>query len=170
MSANAVPALAIEGVAKSFGGLKVLDGVSFDLAPGRTLAVVGESGCGKSTMLNMTAGLEDVTSGEIRINGKVVNQLGPFERDVAMVFQNYALYPHMTVAENIAIQRDVGSFCPCWQTLTPPQPIVLRIQPSSGNRPHQSLQFGGLQWVPHGIELPGMACHQQLSTFLNIPL
>ncbi len=65
------------------------------------MTLLGPSGCGKTTTLNVIAGLEEVTSGEIRIGGRVVNDLGPFERDVAMVFQNYALYPHMTVAENI---------------------------------------------------------------------
>lgn len=86
---------------KKFGDFVAVEDVNLRVEEGEFVTLLGPSGCGKSTLLNMTAGLEDVTSGEIRINGKLVNQLGPFERDVAMVFQNYALYPHMTVEENI---------------------------------------------------------------------
>jgi len=93
--------LELINVIKKFGEFTAIDGVSLHAAEGEFLTLLGPSGCGKSTILNMISGLEDVTAGEIRMNGKVVNQLGPFERDVAMVFQNYALYPHMTVAENI---------------------------------------------------------------------
>ena len=86
---------------KSFGQLEVLHGVSIDAADGEFVVLVGPSGCGKSTLLRMIAGLESVTAGEIRIDGRVVNDAPPKERDVAMVFQSYALYPHMTVAENM---------------------------------------------------------------------
>lgn len=86
---------------KKFGDFTAVEDVNLRVEEGEFVTLLGPSGCGKSTLLNITAGLEDLTSGEIRINGKVVNQLGPFERDVAMVFQNYALYPHMTVEENI---------------------------------------------------------------------
>src|SRR5687768_17389091 len=75
---------------------------SFEIADGELLVLVGPSGCGKSTLLRMIAGLESVTSGEIRIGGRVVNDVPPKHRDIAMVFQNYALYPHMTVAGNLA--------------------------------------------------------------------
>jgi multiple sugar transport system ATP-binding protein len=76
-------------------------GASFDVADGELLVLVGPSGCGKSTLLRMIAGLEDITSGALRIGDRVVNDIAPKDRDIAMVFQNYALYPHMTVAENL---------------------------------------------------------------------
>jgi ABC-type sugar transport system ATPase subunit len=80
----------------------VLHGVSIDVGDGEFVALVGPSGCGKSTLLRIVAGLESITSGKVSIGARVVNDLEPIERDVAMVFQNYALYPHMTVAENMA--------------------------------------------------------------------
>jgi multiple sugar transport system ATP-binding protein len=86
---------------KKFGSVLAVDGVNLKVTEGEFVTLLGPSGCGKSTLLNMIAGLEEVTSGQVEINGKTVNALGPFERDVAMVFQNYALYPHMTVEENI---------------------------------------------------------------------
>ena len=90
-------------VTKRFGDTVVaVDDMSLEIADGEFMILVGPSGCGKTTALRMVAGLEDVTSGEIRIGERVVNDLEPKERDVAMVFQNYALYPHMTVQENIA--------------------------------------------------------------------
>ena len=88
-------------IQKYFGNFCAINGISLRVEEGEFFTLLGPSGCGKSTLLNTIAGLEDVTSGEVRINGKKVNDLGPFERDVAMVFQNYALYPHMTVGENI---------------------------------------------------------------------
>jgi multiple sugar transport system ATP-binding protein len=87
---------------KSFGTVEVLHGVSIDIEEGEFVVLVGPSGCGKSTLLRMLAGLEHVTSGEILIGGRLVNDLPPKDRDIAMVFQNYALYPHMTVADNMA--------------------------------------------------------------------
>ena len=94
-------AVSINDVRKSFGNVEVLHGVSVDVAEGEFAVLVGPSGCGKSTLLRMIAGLEDITSGEISIGDRVVNQLAPKDRDIAMVFQSYALYPHMTVAENM---------------------------------------------------------------------
>ncbi|HWE17850.1 MAG TPA: sn-glycerol-3-phosphate ABC transporter ATP-binding protein UgpC [Hyphomicrobiaceae bacterium] len=88
-------------VRKSFGATQVLHGVSVDIADREFVVLVGPSGCGKSTLLRMIAGLENITGGEISIGERVVNQLPPKARDVAMVFQNYALYPHMTVAANM---------------------------------------------------------------------
>lgn len=88
-------------VVKKFGDFTAINDVSLRVEEGEFVTLLGPSGCGKSTLLNMISGLEDVTEGEIQMNGKMVNQLGPYERDVAMVFQNYALYPHMTVEENI---------------------------------------------------------------------
>jgi len=87
---------------KAFGAQAVVHGVDLDIADKEFLVLVGPSGCGKSTILRMIAGLEEVTSGEIRIAGEVVNERDPKDRDIAMVFQDYALYPHMTVADNMA--------------------------------------------------------------------
>jgi multiple sugar transport system ATP-binding protein len=87
---------------KRFGEVEVLHGVDIKIADGSFTVLVGPSGCGKSTLLRMIAGLEHISSGEIRIGGKVVNAMQPKERDIAMVFQNYALYPHMTVRDNMA--------------------------------------------------------------------
>jgi multiple sugar transport system ATP-binding protein len=92
----------ISEVHKSFEATEVLRGVSVDVADGEFLVLVGPSGCGKSTLLRMIAGLETITAGEIRIGERIVNDVPPKERDIAMVFQNYALYPHMSVADNMA--------------------------------------------------------------------
>jgi multiple sugar transport system ATP-binding protein len=92
----------IRDVHKSFGSVEVLHGVSIDIEDGEFVTLVGPSGCGKSTLLRMIAGLEGISRGEIAIGDRVVNKVAPKERDIAMVFQNYALYPHMTVAENMA--------------------------------------------------------------------
>jgi multiple sugar transport system ATP-binding protein len=94
--------VSINHVGKHYGSFEALKGVSVDIADGEFVILVGPSGCGKSTLLRMIAGLEDITSGEIEIGDRVVNELPPKERDIAMVFQNYALYPHMTVAQNMA--------------------------------------------------------------------
>ncbi len=95
-------ALEIDQVRKSYGAVEVLHGMSLDMEDGEFVALVGPSGCGKSTLLRMVAGLEDISHGEIRIAGQVVNAVAPKNRDIAMVFQNYALYPHMTVAKNMS--------------------------------------------------------------------
>jgi multiple sugar transport system ATP-binding protein len=92
----------LRGVDKAFGPTQVLHGVDLEVVDGEFLVLVGPSGCGKSTLLRMIAGLEEVSGGEIIIGGRVVNDLPPKDRDIAMVFQNYALYPHMTVRENMA--------------------------------------------------------------------
>ena len=81
---------------------QVIHGVNADIADGEFIVIVGPSGCGKSTLLRMVAGLEEISGGTISIGGRVVNQLEPAQRDIAMVFQNYALYPHMSVFENMA--------------------------------------------------------------------
>src|SRR5947208_14553081 len=93
--------VAIRDVKKAFGATGVIHGVDIAIRDGEFVVLVGPSGCGKSTLLRMIAGLENITSGEIRIGERVVNHVPPKERDVAMVFQNYALYPHMTVAANM---------------------------------------------------------------------
>ncbi|WP_050932074.1 sn-glycerol-3-phosphate ABC transporter ATP-binding protein UgpC [Aestuariivita boseongensis] len=91
----------LEHVVKRFGGTEVIHGVSVDIADGEFIVIVGPSGCGKSTLLRMVAGLETVSDGEIRIGGNRVNEKEPMDRDIAMVFQNYALYPHMSVRQNM---------------------------------------------------------------------
>lgn len=92
----------IENVTKSYGNLQVMHGVSADIEDGEFVVLVGPSGCGKSTLLRMLAGLEEITGGTISIGDRVVNDVLPKERDIAMVFQSYALYPHKTVYDNIA--------------------------------------------------------------------
>jgi len=89
-------------IRKSYGALEVVHGVTLDIADGEFVVFVGPSGCGKSTMLRMIAGLEDITSGQLLIDGTVMNEATPVQRGIAMVFQNYALYPNMTVFENMA--------------------------------------------------------------------
>ena len=94
--------VSIQSVSKKFGDVPILHGVDIEIANGSFTVLVGPSGCGKSTLLRMIAGLEQINGGEIRIGNKRVNDLQPKERDIAMVFQNYALYPHMTVRQNMA--------------------------------------------------------------------
>ncbi|GGE22603.1 sugar ABC transporter ATP-binding protein [Aureimonas endophytica] len=94
-------AIDIAELRKSYGRDEVIHGVDLKVADGEFVSLIGASGCGKSTLLRMIAGLEDVTSGTIRLGGRVINDVEPKDRDVAMVFQNYALYPHLTVAENM---------------------------------------------------------------------
>jgi multiple sugar transport system ATP-binding protein len=95
--------IVLDGLVKRYpDGFEAVKELNLDIADGEFMILVGPSGCGKSTALNMIAGLEDITAGELRIGGKVVNRVAPRERDIAMVFQSYALYPHMTVRENMA--------------------------------------------------------------------
>ena len=98
----------IRDVRKAFGTTQILHGVSVDIQDGQFVVLVGPSGCGKSTLLRMLAGLENITGGEIAIGGKVVNKVPPKDRDIAMVFQNYALYPHMTVFQNMAFSMKLA--------------------------------------------------------------
>ncbi|MFN3565818.1 MAG: sn-glycerol-3-phosphate import ATP-binding protein UgpC [Burkholderiaceae bacterium] len=94
--------VSIRNVYKSYGTVEAIRGISMDIADGEFVVMVGPSGCGKSTLLRMVAGLETITSGEVAIGGRVVNDLEPKDRNIAMVFQNYALYPHMSVYDNMA--------------------------------------------------------------------
>ena len=95
--------IVLDRVSKVYpGGVKGVDDLSLEISDGEFMVLVGPSGCGKSTALRSIAGLEEITSGTISIGGRVVNNLPPKDRDIAMVFQNYALYPHMTVAQNLA--------------------------------------------------------------------
>ncbi|MDR1612716.1 MAG: sn-glycerol-3-phosphate ABC transporter ATP-binding protein UgpC [Planctomycetota bacterium] len=100
--------VSIREVVKKFGDLTVMHGVSIDIADGEFVVLVGPSGCGKSTLLRMIAGLEKITAGTVSIGGRVVNNLPPKDRDISMVFQNYALYPHMTVAENMSFSLTIA--------------------------------------------------------------
>ena len=92
----------LKDVRKAFGAVKVINGVNLKIEDGEFTVFVGPSGCGKSTLLRLVAGLEDLTSGEVLINGLDVTNVGPAQRGLAMVFQSYALYPHMSVRNNIA--------------------------------------------------------------------
>jgi multiple sugar transport system ATP-binding protein len=117
-------AVDIRDVRKAFGAAQILHGVSIDIADGEFVILVGPSGCGKSTLLRMIAGLESVTAGEIAIGGRVVNDVPPKERDIAMVFQNYALYPHMTVADNMGFSLKLKK--------APQADISMRVQQAAG--------------------------------------
>ncbi len=101
--------VAFRNIQKSYGKTKIIHGITFDIAEGEFVVLVGPSGCGKSTLLRMIAGLEEITEGEIQIDGRVVNDLEAKDRDIAMVFQSYALYPHMTVRENMAFSLRLRS-------------------------------------------------------------
>ena len=95
--------LELKNITKIYpNGTKAVDETSLNVEDGEFVVFVGPSGCGKSTLLRMIAGLEDITGGEISLDGKIINNIDPSERDVAMVFQNYALYPHMSVYNNMA--------------------------------------------------------------------
>src|SRR5687767_14154782 len=95
-------AIEIQSVSKTYGKVTAVHGIDLTIGDGEFVVLVGPSGCGKSTTLRMIAGLEEISGGTIRIGGRVVNQLEPKDRNIAMVFQNYAIYPHMSVAKNIA--------------------------------------------------------------------
>jgi multiple sugar transport system ATP-binding protein len=94
--------LAFDNVTKNFGDVQAVNNLSMELNDGEFLVIVGPSGCGKTTLLRMVAGLEDVTNGEIRLGGDPIQDQRPQDRDIAMVFQSYALYPHMTVRGNMS--------------------------------------------------------------------
>ena len=102
----------IKNIEKSYGNTKVLHGINLEIEDGEFVVLVGPSGCGKSTLLRMVAGLEDITSGDIFIGDRRVNNLPPKDRDIAMVFQSYALYPHMTVAQNLRFALELRDMDP----------------------------------------------------------
>src|SRR5512146_1431407 len=103
-------AVTLKGVFKSFGSTRVVHGVDIHIDDGEFCVLVGPSGCGKSTTLRMIAGLEEISGGDIAIGGTVVNDIPPRDRDIAMVFQNYALYPHMSVYDNMAFGLTLRKF------------------------------------------------------------
>ena len=102
----------IRGVRKSFGTVEVVHGIDISVPDQSFTVLVGPSGCGKSTLLRMIAGLEEISEGEISIGGRVVNDMPPKLRDIAMVFQNYALYPHMSVFDNMAFSLKLAKIDP----------------------------------------------------------
>src|ERR1043166_8836995 len=102
--------VSFDNVEKAYGTTKVIHGVGFDIHDKEFMVLVGPSGCGKSTLLRMIAGLEDISEGALAIDGKRINELSPRDRDIAMVFQNYALYPHMTVYDNMAFGLKLKNF------------------------------------------------------------
>jgi multiple sugar transport system ATP-binding protein len=104
--------VSFQKVEKNFGATKVIHGIGFDIQDGEFMVLVGPSGCGKSTLLRMLAGLEEISGGTIAIDGKVVNDMESKDRDIAMVFQSYALYPHMTVADNMAFSLKLRRAAP----------------------------------------------------------
>jgi multiple sugar transport system ATP-binding protein len=104
--------IVLKNVKKSFGAVDVIKGVDLDIKKGEFMVFVGPSGCGKSTLLRLISGLEDITSGEMSFDGQVVNNLAPSKRGIAMVFQSYALYPHMTVRDNMAFGMQLAKASP----------------------------------------------------------
>jgi multiple sugar transport system ATP-binding protein len=118
-----VAGISIQGVKKTYGKVDVIHGIDLEIKDGEFAVLVGPSGCGKSTLLRMIAGLESITGGTISIDGKVVNDLPPRDRDIAMVFQDYALYPHKTVYENMAFGLRMRD--------TPPDQIKERVEEAS---------------------------------------
>jgi multiple sugar transport system ATP-binding protein len=137
-------------VRKFFGQHPVIKGVDIPITDGEFVVLVGPSGCGKSTLLRMLAGLENISSGEIRIGGRVVNKLPPKDRDIAMVFQNYALYPHMTVAENMGFSLKLkGASRPEIEKKVAPAAEILGLAPYLDRYPRQ-LSGGQRQRVAMG--------------------
>ncbi|MGH1508014.1 sn-glycerol-3-phosphate import ATP-binding protein UgpC [Ralstonia solanacearum] len=116
--------LSLRNVQKHYAGLQVVHGIDMEIGDGEFIVIVGPSGCGKSTLLRMVAGLEAITGGEVWIGDRVVNELEPAERDIAMVFQNYALYPHMTVFDNMAYGLKIRGL--------PKSEVQARVQQAAG--------------------------------------
>ncbi|WP_137149975.1 sn-glycerol-3-phosphate ABC transporter ATP-binding protein UgpC [Devosia sp. FKR38] len=142
--------LSLKRLEKSFNEARIIKGIDLDVSEGEFVVFVGPSGCGKSTLLRMIAGLEDVSSGEIEIGGKVVNDLPPVQRGIAMVFQSYALYPHMTVFENIAFPLRVEKLSTDEvNTRVHAAAKVLQLEPRLQHRPGQ-LSGGQRQRVAIG--------------------
>ncbi len=143
-------AVSFRDVRKKYGELEVIHGVTSDVADGEFVVIVGPSGCGKSTLLRMVAGLEQITSGEIRIGARVVNDLEPKDRDIAMVFQNYALYPHMSVYDNMSYGLRIKGFSkPEIETRVQKAAAILELKPFLERKPRQ-LSGGQRQRVAMG--------------------
>lgn len=143
-------AISLRQIQKSYGSLQVIHDVDIDIASGEFLALVGPSGCGKSTLLRMIAGLEEISGGILDIGGKVVNAMPPSDRDIAMVFQDYALYPHMSVRENMAFGLKMrGTDETTINNRVAQAARILQIQPFLDRRPAQ-LSGGQRQRVAMG--------------------
>jgi sn-glycerol 3-phosphate transport system ATP-binding protein len=143
-------AVSFRDVRKKYVELEVIHGVSTDVADGEFVVIVGPSGCGKSTLLRMVAGLEPITSGEIRIGERVVNDLEPKDRDIAMVFQNYALYPHMSVYDNMSYGLRIKGFSrPDIETRVQKAAGILELAPFLKRKPRE-LSGGQRQRVAMG--------------------
>jgi len=146
-------ALKIQNVEKTFGRVKVLKGIDLEIKPGQFLILVGPSGCGKSTLLNMIAGLESVSNGYISIGDRDVTHLDPKDRDIAMVFQSYALYPNMTVRENISFGLEIRKTAKAKQkVIVDKVSKMLQIEPLLDRKPKQ-LSGGQRQRVAMGRAL-----------------
>lgn len=140
----------LRDVRKSFGSTDIIKGVNLTIEPSEFLVLVGPSGCGKSTLLRLIAGLEEITSGELAFDGAVVNQLGPAKRRVGMVFQSYALYPHMTVEENIGFGLKLAKKAKDERRRRVDEALnVLQLQDLRGHKPNQ-LSGGQRQRVAIG--------------------
>ena len=145
--------LSIHNVHKRFGPVNILKGIDLSIADGEFLILVGPSGCGKSTLLNMIAGLDDISEGEIRIGERVVNDISPKDRDIAMVFQSYALYPSMTVRENIEFAMKMKRVPPAERAATVARVAkILQMDALLERRPAQ-LSGGQRQRVAMGRAL-----------------
>jgi multiple sugar transport system ATP-binding protein len=145
--------LEIDALRKRFGSLEILKGINITLDKGGFLVLVGPSGCGKSTLLNTIAGLESISSGDIRIQGQRINELHPSKRDIAMVFQSYALYPNMSVAQNMAFGMEMrGVAKPERDKAVAAVAKTLQIEHLLGRRPSQ-LSGGQRQRVAMGRAL-----------------
>ena len=159
--------LTLEGVHKSYGDVEVVHGIDLDIADGEFAVLVGPSGCGKSTILRMIAGLEDVTHGEIRIDDERVNETPAKDRNLAMVFQDYALYPHMTVAGNIGFGLKMnGVPAPLRAERVVEVARLLQLEPFLDRKP-RALSGGQRQRVAMGTrplpERPGSSSSTNLS-------
>ncbi|MCG5480104.1 ABC transporter ATP-binding protein [Sinorhizobium alkalisoli] len=142
--------LQLTGVRKAYGGLEVIKGVDLDIKTGEFVVFVGPSGCGKSTLLRMIAGLEDITSGDLTIDDILVNDVDPSKRGIAMVFQSYALYPHMTVRENMGFAlRFAGVPRPEIEKRVKEAANILELEPLLDRKPKQ-LSGGQRQRVAIG--------------------
>jgi sn-glycerol 3-phosphate transport system ATP-binding protein len=142
--------LSFRDVRKSYAGLQVVHGVSMEVKDGEFVVIVGPSGCGKSTLLRMVAGLEPISAGEIAIGARVVNELEPKDRDIAMVFQNYALYPHMSVYDNMSYGLRIKGFSKSEiETRVQKAAAILELKPFLERKPRQ-LSGGQRQRVAMG--------------------